>query len=307
MHIPEHEPKSDPVMVDYLDRYDRMSVKAARTVITAYSTSFSLATSLLGKAIRTDIRNLYAMVRIADEIVDGTAEAAGHSREVASDLLDSYEQAVLGAPHKRFDVDPVLHAYGCTARRCDFDPAHVRAFFSSMRRDLSQTTYDPDSFEDYVYGSAEVIGLLCLSVFLVDNPVTKDERARLESGARALGAAFQKINFLRDLGEDSMTLGRIYFPGMGEDGLNEQHKDRLIADIRDDLEHARKAIPLLPISARAGVLAATGLFAELTERLAATPAAELSTQRISVPRRTKAVITARALASAPRINRRKEG
>ncbi|HJD77493.1 MAG TPA: phytoene/squalene synthase family protein [Corynebacterium pollutisoli] len=289
---------------DYLNRYDRMAVKAAHKVISSYSTSFSLATGLLSPSVRRDIRNLYAMVRIADEIVDGTVEAAGASHRECEQLLDDYEAAVLAAPAQRFHVDPVLHAYAQTARRCDFDPAHVRAFFASMRRDLTQSSHDQGSFDEYVYGSAEVIGLLCLQAFLVDHPVTDAERRRLEAGARALGSAFQKVNFLRDLREDAGVLGRSYFPGVDITSLTEDDKSRLVAEIRGELADAAAVIPLLPPTARAGVLAATNLFAELNERIDATPAAELVRRRISVPRRTKAAILAKAVA---RSSRMKEG
>ena len=289
---------------DYLNRYDRMAVKAAHKVISSYSTSFSLATGLLSPSVRRDIRNLYAMVRIVDEIVDGTVEAAGASHRECEQLLDDYEAAVLAAPAQRFHVDPVLHAYAQTARRCDFDPAHVRAFFASMRRDLTQSSHDQGSFDEYVYGSAEVIGLLCLQAFLVDHPVTDAERRRLEAGARALGSAFQKVNFLRDLREDAGVLGRSYFPGVDITSLTEDDKSRLVAEIRDELADAASVIPLLPPTARAGVLAATNLFAELNERIDATPAAELARRRISVPRRTKAAILAKAVA---RSSRMKEG
>lgn len=296
------EPASEQ-LAEFLDRYDRAAVHAAHQVILSYSTSFSLATRLLEKQVRTDIRNLYAMVRIADEIVDGAAEAAGLNRDEVSSALDDYEQAVLAAPGQRFHVDPVLHAYALSARRCGFNPEHVVAFFSSMRRDLNQDSHDARSFEDYVYGSAEVIGLLCLSAFLVDHPVTEAEHARLEGGARSLGAAFQKINFLRDLEEDSGALGRTYFPGLGQEGLTEKHKQELVVDIRTDLADARAVMPLLPVSARVGVLAATELFAELTDRIEKLPAAELSLRRVSVPRAAKATILAKAVAKAPRLHR----
>ena len=289
---------------DYLHRYDRMAVKAAHKVISSYSTSFSLATGLLSPSVRRDIRNLYAMVRIADEIVDGTVAAAGASHPECAQLLDDYEAAVLAAPAQRFHVDPVLHAYAQTARRCDFDPAHVKAFFASMRRDLTQTSHDQRSFDDYVYGSAEVIGLLCLQAFLVDHPVTAAERERLEAGARSLGRAFQKVNFLRDLREDAGVLGRSYFPGVDIASLTEADKARLVAEIRRELADAAAVIPLLPPAARAGVLAATNLFAELNERIDATPAADLARRRISVPRRTKAAILAKAVVTSSRL---KEG
>lgn len=281
----------------YLARYDHMCDRAAAQVIRSYSTSFSLSSRLLPPEMKRDIRNLYAMVRIADEIVDGTAgEAGGDSAQ----LIDAYEAAVIAAPSQRFHTDPVLHAYAQTARRCDFSPAHVRAFFASMRRDLTQSCYSPAEFGEYVYGSAEVIGLLCLSAFLAAEPTDPAKREEMEAGARALGAAFQKINFLRDFGEDRDTLGRSYFPQVKERVLDDVTKADLIADIRTDLAHARRTIPLLPRQARPAVAAAEALFAELTDMIEHTPAAALATTRISVAPHRKLAITARAAAAAAR-------
>lgn len=285
----------------FLTRYNVMSRRSAHQVIATYSTSFSLATGLLGSRVRKDIRNLYAVVRIADEIVDGAAAEAGCSREEITQLLDDYEQVVLQAPSLPFHTDPVLHAYADTARRCNFDPEQLRAFFTSMRRDLHQNSYDPGDFQDYVYGSAEVIGLLCLDIFLVGKSVSPAQHRDLQEGARALGAAFQKVNFLRDLAEDSEDLGRTYFPELEDRVLDEPTKDRLLDDIDADLAAARKVIPLLPLSARAGVLAATDLFGELSRRLRVTPANTITTTRASVPRATKLGILARAVANAPRL------
>lgn len=301
--MPEPTPETGDVLGSFLSRYDHMAIRASHQIIVNYSTSFSLATRLLEKQVRTDIRNLYAMVRIADEIVDGTAQAAGFSSADTAAALDDYERAVLAAPECRFHSDPVLHAYALSARRCQFNPEHVVAFFSSMRRDLNQSTHDAVSFQDYVYGSAEVIGLLCLSVFLTDHPVTEQEHTRLESGARSLGAAFQKINFLRDLAEDSTTLGRTYFPGVEHQELTEEYKTELVADIRTDLAAARAVMSLLPATARTGVLVATELFSELTDRIEQRPAADLLRYRVSVPRRTKAAVLARAVSRSARRDR----
>lgn len=289
---------------NYLARYDRMSEAAAAQVIATYSTSFSLAARLLAPTERRDIRNLYAVVRVADEIVDGAAAAA---QEDPAALLDAYERAVLDAPRVRFHTDPVLHAYAATARRCGFDPEHVRAFFASMRRDLTQTRYSPGEFAQYVYGSAEVIGLMCLSVFLAGREVGAAERARMEEGARSLGSAFQKINFLRDFGEDRDALGRSYFPEVGKLVLDDATKRDLITSIRAELDDARAAIPLLPGSARPAVAAAEALFRELTDMVDATPADRLATARISVPTRRKVELTARAAARQLRRPASKKG
>ncbi|NLA55959.1 MAG: phytoene/squalene synthase family protein [Corynebacterium humireducens] len=279
-------------MVDPLRRFDRMAHRAAREVIGSYSTSFSLAAKLLAPGIRRDVQNIYAMVRVADEIVDGPAAEAGAS---PSALLDAYEQAVLASLTGRFSVDPVVHAFGLTARRCGIPAEHVTAFFRSMRADLTETSHTPESLEAYIYGSAEVVGLMCLAAFLVDHPVTPEERARLEHGARALGSAFQKINFLRDLAEDSRDLGRSYLGDLSDDT-----KPAFIAGIREELAAARDVLPLLPGQARVGVLAATDLFSELTDLLDAAPVAELRARRLSVPMRRKVALAARAMVKAGR-------
>lgn len=292
---------SDTPGPDYLQRYDRMAVRASHRVISTYSTSFSLASRLLGASVRSDICNLYAMVRIADEIVDGTLESAGADSAECARCLDEYEAAVLAAPAQRFHVDPVLHAYALSARRCDFDPDHIRAFFASMRRDLNQSSYDQSGFNAYVYGSAEVIGLLCLQAFLADHPVTEQQRERLEAGARSLGSAFQKINFLRDLHEDAEVLQRSYFPGIDVASLSEADKGRLVADIRAEIDHARSVIPILPGAACSGVLAAANLFSELTDRIDATPASVLIRTRISVPGHVKFAIVAKAAIASLRL------
>lgn len=289
----------------YLERFDAMSCQAARAVITSYSTSFSLATRLLRGRIREDVSNLYAMVRIADEIVDGTATAAGEDKEHTSGVLDAYEQAVLRAPSTRFHTDPILHAYAMTARRCHFDPAHIRAFFHSMRQDLRRSSYERAEFEDYVYGSAEVIGLLCVSIFVADTNLAPSERDRLDEGARRLGAAFQKVNFLRDIAEDTAQLGRSYFPELKDCGLDESHKSAIVAEIREDLRCAKAVIPELPADARWGVQAAADLFEELTDRIDELPAEAVLANRVRVPRSRKLLIVARAAAHQPRVKRHK--
>ncbi|MER0090590.1 MULTISPECIES: squalene/phytoene synthase family protein [unclassified Corynebacterium] len=275
-----------------LTRYDQAASRAAAQVMGQYSTSFTLATRLLRGRVREDIRHLYAVVRIADELVDGTAHQASIDAAAA---LDAYEAAILAAPEKRLHTDPVVHSYAITARRCGFQRQHLVAFFDSMRADLSQREYSAAELAEYIYGSAEVIGLLCVQVFLAEETVSAADRATMNRGARHLGAAFQKINFLRDLGEDSSVLGRAYFPQAAGGELSEAAKSTLIADIRHDLAAAEESINLLPLSARFGVRAAADIFAELTNRLAATPAAELKTTRISVPNRTKAWLAARAV------------
>ncbi|OEX93178.1 phytoene synthase [Corynebacterium sp. BCW_4722] len=278
-----------------LARFDAMADRAAAQVIEEYSTSFSFAARLLAPGVRRDIRNLYAMVRIADELVDG---AASHAHEDPEAHLAAYEEQVLHAPFHRLHTDPVLHAYAQTYRRCGFEQRYIEAFFRSMRRDLSDAPHDKASFDEYVYGSAEVVGLLCLAVFLRGEEPAPQDRETMEAGARALGAAFQKVNFLRDLGEDAAKLGRAYFPqlaGATPEALTEALKRELVADIREDLDRAREAIPLLPTSARTGVAAAEALFRELTERIDATPAEDLTMVRVRVRNGKKVGLVAGAV------------
>ncbi|MGP6174483.1 phytoene/squalene synthase family protein [Corynebacterium sp. A21] len=258
-----------------------MSERATGTVIGTYSTSFSLAVRLLDRRTRTEVRNLYAMVRIADEIVDGAAAQAGSDVEK---LLGEYEQAVLAAPGQRFHTDPVLHAYAGTARRCRFEDEHIRAFFWSMRQDITPRFYSSAELERYIYGSAEVIGLLCLRIFLEGEPGD----AELEHGARSLGAAFQKVNFLRDIRVDEHSLGRSY---LGE--VDEAAKKELIAGVRADLRAAWKVIPRLPRSARLGVSVAAELFGELVDRLDAASISQIEAGRVRVSDLHKARIVAR--------------
>lgn len=243
-----------------LARYDRACDRAAAQIIAAYSTSFTAATRLLRGQVKHDIRNLYAMVRIADELVDGAgAEAAQDpAAQDPAALLDAYEQQVLAAPGRRLHTDPILHSYARTARRCGFNPEHVKAFFRSMRTDLTAQTFAPAELEEYIYGSAEVIGLMCLDVFLADQP-TPANRADLERAARRLGAGFQKINFLRDAHFDHTHLGRSYLEGTS--------RAELLDDARADLAHARTRIGDLPVQARIGVAAATDLYDALIQEL----------------------------------------
>ena len=280
--------------------YDAMSIRAAARVMENYSTSFSLATRLLDERTRTDIRNLYAVVRIADEIVDGTAADAGLGDAAVRAELDAFEHAVIRAVNTGFSTNPAIHAFAGTARRTDMSPEHLTAFFSSMRHDLSCTVvYDEAELDRYIYGSAEVIGLMCLSIFTADRTLPEEELVRCATGARRLGAAFQKVNFLRDLHEDTAELGRSYL-GDG-DPLTDRKRDEVVADVRADLDAALETVPLLPARVRAGVIAAVLLYGELTDRLAVIPASEIMRRRVSVPARIKATIPVRALVMAARM------
>jgi len=266
-----------------LTLYDDVAQQTASLVIRRYSTSFGMASRLLGAGIRQSVENIYALVRVADEIVDGGAEEAGLDRLAAGRLLDSYEAETGRALDEGYSADLVVHAFARTARAAGFGSELTQPFFASMRADLHETVHDEASFADYVFGSAEVVGLMCLKVFLVGHTRSADEMVILETGARALGAAFQKVNFLRDLAADHDKLGRSYFPGIDVTRLTDDEKTRLLDDIDHDLAQAAATLPLLPRSSRRAVALAHGLFAELSRRIRRTPASVLITTRVRVP------------------------
>lgn len=265
------------------DLYDRVAQASASLVIREYSTSFSMATRLLGATVRQDVENIYGLVRVADEIVDGVAADAGLAAADVRAQLDALEADTERAMLSGYSSNLIVHAFALTARRCDIGTELTRPFFASMRADVTESTHDAASFDAYVYGSAEVIGLMCLQAFLRERPTSANEHATFVKGARALGAAFQKVNFLRDLSADFDHLGRSYFPGVNLEKLTDVDKLALVADINDDLACSRAVIPMLPRSCRRAVALAQSLFAELNRRIARTPAAVLRTQRISVP------------------------
>lgn len=274
--------------------YDQVAEEASSVVIRRYSTSFGVASRLLEPSVRKHVENIYALVRIADEIVDGEAVAAGLTIVDATRQLAELERETEFAMEKGYSQNLVVHAFARTARETGFDRALTAPFFDSMRADLSQTQHDQASFERYVYGSAEVVGLMCLCAFLQGVPTSAEERAELERGARALGAAFQKVNFLRDLGADFRELGRSYFPDVTVESFSEVDKARLLDDIDADLRVSAATIPKLPAGSRRAVALAQSLFTELATRLRATPADKLVETRVRVPNPVKARLAAAA-------------
>ena len=275
--------------------YDRVAEETASIVIRRYSTSFGLASRLLGPAVRQHVENIYALVRVADEIVDGGAVVDGADARRALDELEAETERAMAIG---FSSNLVVHAFALTARETGFGAELTAPFFASMRADLTQTVHDMASFETYVYGSAEVVGLMCLRGFLLGETVA--DLPRLEAGARALGAAFQKVNFLRDLAADFQALGRSYFPGVDVRSFGEAEKARLLDDIDADLAVSAAVVPELPASSRRAVALAQSLFAELAVRLRRTPATELVHSRVRVPNPVKARLAlAAALGARP--------
>lgn len=275
-------------------RFDTVAAHAASTVMRRYSTSFSRATALLREPDRSAIGSVYALVRVADEIVDGSFDDAGPAGRRA--LLDDLERTTEAAMASGHATDLLVHAFATTARRTGITTDLTRPFFASMRTDLDRTDHDDVSLRRYIHGSAEVVGLMCLRVFLADEPDREERYERLTPGAVALGAAFQKVNFLRDLAADHRELGRTYLPGTSGT-LTDGERDRFLDDIDADLALARAAALALPRRSRCGVLAAHGLFAALSRRLRRTPARVIATRRVRVPAPTKAAVVLGAVAS----------
>lgn len=294
-------PDSDAPPLASLRLYTATALAASGSVIGRYSTSFSLACRTLPPAVRRDIAGIYALVRVADEVVDGTAGAAGLEAARVRTALDGYEAAVNSALATGFATDLVIHGFADVARRHGFGRELTEPFFASMRADLDVAEHDGASLESYIYGSAEVVGLMCLEVFM-DMPGTRadtpEQRDMLRATARRLGAAFQKVNFLRDLGADHDQLGRTYFPGADPAHLDETQKAQLLADLNADLDAAVPGILALDRRARRAVLIAHGLFTELSRRIERVPARELTRQRISVPTAVKLRIAARSLSDS---------
>ncbi|MBC7725162.1 MAG: squalene/phytoene synthase family protein [Burkholderiaceae bacterium] len=274
--------------------YDLVAEETAGIVIRRYSTSFGLASRLLGSGVRQHVENIYALVRVADEIVDGGAAAAGADALTIARILNDLERDTDDAMEVGFSANLVVHAFAQTARATGFGSELTAPFFASMRADLGATEHDQASFDEYVYGSAEVVGLMCLRAFLLGEAPSAADDATLVTGARRLGAAFQKVNFLRDLAADYEELGRSYFPGIDVPTFSEAEKVRLLDDIDADLAISARVIPMLPRSSRRAVALAQGLFAELSARLRATPADRILHSRVRVPNPVKLRIAAAA-------------
>ena len=278
-----------------LGLYTSVAERTASLVIRDYSTSFGLASRILSRDSRQHIDNIYALVRLADEVVDGVAVEAGLDNSMVRRALDELERETYAAMDSGYSTNLIVHAFAHTARAVGITRDIVEPFYTSMRMDLSDRTYTGESFATYVYGSAEVVGLMCLAVFVRDNKPLPTQAHVLVAGARALGAAFQKVNFLRDLSADVDGLGRSYFPGVRIDTFSEIDKKRICDDIDDDLARAAATLPLLPHDARRAVGLAHGLFASLNAKIRKTPSEVLKTTRIRVSDPEKFLIAARVI------------
>lgn len=257
-----------------LSLYDEVSLACSRATTRAYSTSFSWSIRMLAPDIRDDIYAIYGFVRLADEVVDSFH---GHDR---AGLLERLKEETARALDDRISTNPILQAFQATYHRYGIDRRHVDDFLRSMEWDLNHSRYDRDRFDTYIVGSAEAVGLMCLKVFVRGDNAEYDS---LKDPATRLGAAFQKVNFLRDIREDTRELGRSYFPDFDPATFGDAEKRRIEDEIEADLVAAREGIKRLPRDARFAVYAAYTLYRRLLRRIRRLSSRAILESRVRVP------------------------
>ena len=265
--------------------FHQVSQECSRITTERYSTSFSSAINLLHKDLRSPIHNIYGFVRFADEIVDTFHD---HDKTL---LLTEFKKATYEALDRGISLNPILNSFQLTVNAYHIDRGLIDAFLYSMEMDLSKRSYDRVGYEQYIYGSAEVVGLMCLYVFCDGN---KELYEKLKPSARSLGAAFQKVNFLRDVKADFEGLDRMYFPGCDFRNFNYREKQAIEADIQKDLEAAYEGILQLPFKARFGVYVAYKYYLSLFRKIKKIRPQKILQQRIRIPDHSKLLILAKA-------------
>ena len=266
--------------------FDEVSYSCSENVTKTYSTSFSLATRLLSENIRKDIYNIYGFVRFADEIVDSFHDY--NKSELFNDFSDALEKALVNKIH----LNPILNSFQHTFHKYNIDKDLVDSFMKSMRMDLTKKKYSTvKEYKEYIYGSADVVGLMCLKVFVQGDSKLYN---KLKNNAMKLGSAFQKVNFLRDLKADKEDLNRTYFPNTKFEKLNESEKNEIINEIENDFKDGLEGIKQLPLDAKFGVFMAYRYYNQLLKKLKKTPATEIINRRIRVPNLKKIELLTRS-------------
>ena len=269
-----------------IDLYHKISVDASKNVTQLYSTSFSMGIKLLDKNIHNAIFSIYGFVRLADEIVDTFHDYP------KSEMLQEFKEDTYKALDRKISVNPILHAFQMVVNRYSIDRDLIDKFLQSMEQDLNDIQYSSDGYKEYIVGSAEVVGLMCLKVFVNGD---NDLYFNLEEPARKLGAAFQKINFLRDVKADYQELGRTYFPGVDLEKFTPDEKLKIEEDIQDDFECALEGIIKLPSSSRLGVYVAYRYYFSLFKKIKKVSSDRLMEERIRVPNTKKFLITFKSM------------
>ncbi len=266
--------------------FDKISEECSKNVTKSYSTSFSLATKMLSSNIRQDIYNIYGFVRFADEIVD--TFHSYNKKELFSRFVDDLNYSLI----EGISLNPILNSFQKTVNKYNIDKSLIDAFLKSMEQDLDKKKYKSlKEYKDYIYGSADVVGLMCLKVFVGGN---SDDFNRLKPYAMSLGSAFQKVNFLRDLNDDYKKLNRIYFPGIDYKTFNEDAKNNIMIDIEKDFGKALKGIYMLPNNSKFGVYAAYKYYKRLLRKLDRASYLQIKSKRVRVPNYQKVDVLARS-------------
>lgn len=256
-----------------IELYNKVTFKCSKLVTQEYSTSFSLGIKLLDKSIRNAIYSIYGFVRFADEIVDSF-----HTFD-KEELLNRFEQDYYRAYNEKISLNPILHSFQMVVKEYDIDDHLIQAFLKSMRSDLHNTEFNTEEIREYIYGSADVVGLMCLKVFLNGD---KEKYEEMKPFAMSLGSAFQKVNFLRDIKNDVNQLHRVYFPILNDNELTDEIKNEIIVDIDRDYRKALEGIKKLPRSSKKGVFAAYLYYLNLTKKINRTKANKLLNERIRI-------------------------
>jgi len=266
--------------------FDEVSYSCSKKVTNTYSTSFSLACKMLSKNIRQDIYNIYGFVRFADEIVDSFHD---YDKKI---LFEEFNKDLEKAINNKIHLNPILNSFQITYHRYNIGKDLVDAFMDSMRKDLTVTKYKTkEDYLGYIYGSADVVGLMCLKVFVKGD---QKKYNTLKDYAMKLGSAFQKVNFLRDYKSDLEILKRSYFPNVQLNNLNEKSKEEIIDDIEKDFKKGLMGIKLLPIEAKFGVFMAYRYYNQLLKKLKQTPAPEIKNTRVRVANLKKVELLTRS-------------
>ena len=261
--------------------FDEVSLKCSEITTKYYSTSFSLGIRLLDKEIHSPIYSIYGFVRLADEIVDSF-----HEFDKAK-LLNEFKENTKQAIENKISLNPILNSFQEVVNKYNIEWEHIQDFLSSMESDLNQKKHDEDSYKQYIKGSAEAVGLMCLRVFCNNNNKLYND---LEKYAIYLGSVFQKVNFIRDISADYNELKRVYFPQLNINEFNEEEKNKIEDDIEKEFSLALIGIKQLPKSAKKGVFLAYSYYYSLFKKIKSTPADKIMTKRIRIPNFTKFLI-----------------
>ena len=265
--------------------FDDYCFDASKHVTKRYSTSFYAGVKMLDKAIRADIHNIYGFVRFADEIVD-----TFHDFD-KEDLLERFKSDTFKSIEEGISLNPILHSFQHTVNKYKIDHQLIHQFLHSMEMDLNPVEYDQEKYEEYILGSAEVVGLMCLKVFVYGD---EERYQELKPYAMKLGSAFQKVNFLRDLNADLNELGRIYFPGVDTGNLSLEDKLLIENEIQKEFDEALIGIKMLPKSSRFGVYVSYKYYRKLLRKIKRKTAQDLMERRIRVPDNEKLMVFAKS-------------